>query len=72
MAQKKQSPSDISITLPKIKKMCIKFLGFVEDIFLRMTAKFHVKTIMRSKVMKVLAKSLENATEQHNKRIQAR
>ena len=27
-----------------------------------MTVKFHVKTIMRSKVMKVLAKSLKNAT----------
>ena len=27
-----------------------------------MTAKFHVKIIMRSKVMEVLAKSLKNAT----------
>ena len=27
-----------------------------------MTVKFHVKTITRSKVMKVLAKSLKNAT----------
>ena len=30
-----------------------------------------MKTSGRSKVMKVLAKSLENATEQHNKLIQA-
>ena len=51
--------------------MCIKFLGFVEDIFLQMTVKFHVKTITRSKVMKVLAKSLKNATEQHGELIQA-
>ena len=55
--QKKQSPSEISITLPKMK-----ILGFVEDIFLHMTVKFHVKGITRSKVMKVLAKSLKNAT----------
>ena len=36
-----------------------------------MSAKLHVKTIMRSKVMKVYTKSLKNATEQHDKVIQA-
>ena len=34
-------------------------------------AKFHVKKITRSKVMKVYTKSLKNATEQHDKVIQA-
>ena len=36
-------------------------MGFVEDIFLHMTVKFHLKKITRSRVMKVLAKSLKNA-----------
>jgi hypothetical protein len=44
---------------------------FVEEIFLHKTAKFHVKTIMRSRVMKVYTRSLKNATEQHNKVIKA-
>ena len=35
------------------------------------TAKFHVKMIMRSRVMKVYTKSLKNAPEQHNKVIKA-
>ena len=35
---------------------------FVEEIFLHKNTKFNVKAIMRSKVMKVLAKSLKNAT----------
>ena len=34
-----------------------------EDIFLHKSAKFHVKTIIRSKVMKVCTQSLKNATE---------
>ena len=36
------------------------------EIFLHKTAKFHVKIITRSKVMKVYTKSLKNA-EQHDK-----
>ena len=36
---------------------------FVDDIFAHKSAKFHVKTIVRSKVMKVLAKRLKNATD---------
>ena len=43
----------------------------VEDIFLHTSAKFHVKTIIRSKVMKVYTKSLKNATEQRGEVIQA-
>ena len=63
MAQKKQSPSEISITQPKLN-IFFKISGFVEEIFLHKNTKFHVKAIMCSKVMKVLAKSLKNATEQ--------
>ena len=48
-----------------------KFLGFVADIFLHEFAKFHVKSIMCSKVTKVYMKSLKNTTEQHDKVIQA-
>ena len=44
---------------------------FVEELFLHRTAKFHAKTIMRSRVMKVYTRSLKNATEQHNKVIKA-
>ena len=44
--------------------MSFKFLGFVEEIFLHKTAKFNAETIMRSKVMKIYAKNLKNATEQ--------
>ena len=42
----------------------------VEDIFLHKSAKFHVKTIIRSKVMKVCTQSLKNVTE-HDEVIQA-
>ena len=35
----------------------------MEEIFLHKNTIFHVKAIMCSKVMKVLAKSLKNATE---------
>ena len=48
-----------------------KFLGFVEEIFIHKTAKFHVKKVTHSKVMTVYTKSLKNATEQHNKVLQA-
>ena len=51
--------------------MSFKFLGFVEEVFLHKAANFHVKTNMRSKVMKVYTKSLKNATEQLDKVIQA-
>ena len=44
--------------------MSFKFLGFVEEVFLHKAAKFHAKTIMRLKVMKVYTKSLKNAIEQ--------
>ena len=43
----------------------------VEDIFLHKSAKFHVKTIIRSKVLKVCTQSLKNATEQPDEVIQA-
>ena len=43
----------------------------VEDIFLHQSAKFHVKTIIHSKVMKAYTQSLKNATEQHDEVIQA-
>ena len=36
-----------------------KFLGFVEEIFIHKAAKFHVKIITRSKVMKVYTKKFE-------------
>ena len=52
--------------------MSFKFLGFVEDIFLHEIAKFHMKTIMRQKVMKVYTKSLKNATNKHVKRLRRR
>ena len=43
----------------------------VKDIFLHKSAKFHVKTIISLKVMKVCTQSLKNAIEQHDKVIQA-
>ena len=51
--------------------MSFKFLGFVEDVFPHKAAKFHLKTIIHLEVMKVYTKSLKNATEQHDKVIQA-
>ena len=51
--------------------LTFEFVWYVEDIFLRKSAKFHVKTIIRSKFMKVYTKSLKNATEQHDEVIQA-
>ena len=51
--------------------MTFTFLEFVEEVFLHTAATFHVKTIMRSKVMKVYIKSLKNTAEHLEKVIQA-
>jgi len=62
--KKKQSPSEVSITQPKNLNFYFKFSEFVEEIFWHKNTQFHMKIIMRSKVTKVLVKSLKNASEQ--------
>ena len=61
---KKKSPSEFWIDSAKGQYFYFKFLVLVDKIFWHAGTKFHVKIILRLKVMKVLVKSWKTTSEQ--------